>query len=230
MKRIMAAGAVVFATLASAQPPVEIGRLKLDLTETGWERFPAGKADIQLMSASGDIPGEAALLVLRGPGGGITAAMVVGATWGWKGRVRTTNNCQPVGNIYTQDFAGGKDGVMECASAGGLFLTEPLLKSSLPRLREALEAQSLKPSVASYVARVFMINDRGATVQIDVLLAPDFMGLPGATPLGKVPDKLPPAVAAWVDALGAASKDALYSFSGALKVPPVATMAKAASN
>jgi hypothetical protein len=230
MKRVMAVGAIAFATFASAQPPMEVGRVKIALSEANWERFPAGTADVQLMSGSGDIPGDAALLVLRGPDGNVTAAMVVGATWGWKGRVRSTNTCQAAENIYTHDFTGGKDGVMECASAGGVYPTEPLLKSSLPRLREALGAQSLKPPVTSYVVKIFMINGRGATVQIEALLAPDFMGLPGATPMAKVPEKFPPTVAAWVDALGAASKEALYSFSGALKVPPVATIAKAALN
>ena len=230
MKKLVAIVAMVGSTFACADSSMEIGRLKVVLNEDGWERFPASAADIQLRGAAGGIAGDSALLVLRKPDGSIGAAMVVGSTRGWTGAVRTTGSCKPQGPIYVYDLSGGQDGIIECARAGGVFPTQGSLLDSMPRLRDSLKAQDMQLPATTYMARVYLINGRGSTVQVEALLAPDFAGLPNQPPHAEVPKNFSPAVAAWVDRFAEASKEALHSLRGELKVPPVALVAMHPTN
>ncbi len=219
----VALAAAVVAPVAQAQTKMEIGRLKVVLAESGWERFPvaASDADIKLNGGVSEIAGESALLVLRRPDNSVAAAMVVGGTWGYKTRVRSTNNCKPVDWLYVYDLSGGSNDTMECVWAGGAFATPQMLSGVVKRLGAALQPLDIKLPPKTLPFMAFLINGRGSIVQVAGLVAPDFVGIPNQTPLGTLPTKTPApvALAAWADAMGAAAKDGLGSMSGEVKLP-----------
>jgi hypothetical protein len=225
-KKWIATAAMLVSTFAFAQSEEEIGRLKVTLTEASWMRFPAAGADIELRSASGKIAGDSALFVLYQANGNIGASIVIGSTRGWSNGVRTTNSCKPRDGLYVYDLSGGTIYIEECARAGGPFPTQGPQLNSMPHMRDALQAQKIQPPEVAYITDIYMMNGRGATVRITALLAPGFAGLPNKVPHAPVPSNFPPAVAAWVDSLAVAAKDALFSFSGAMTVPPVTFVSK----
>ena len=212
-------------TVAQAEPvadsTVTIGRVKVALTESNWEKYPAPSLGIKVASGHGEIRSEAGLLVLRRPDGQVAAAVMLGATWG-RSQLSISNSCTMQDGLYVHDFSGGQSQAMECVRAGGPFPTDMLVSQAMPRLKAALEPLSLKLPEVSYPVWLFMANRNASIVMVEGVVAADFVGLPNQTPLGKLPPNLQPMVAAWADTLGATSKQAVNSMSGELAMPAVA--------
>lgn len=229
LKNIYAALAmgVAVLTVARAEPvegsAITIGRVKVALAESNWEKYPAPSLGIKVSGGNGEVRSEAGLLVLRRADGQVAAAFMVGATWG-RSQLYINNSCQAQEPLYAHDFSGGQAKAMECARTGGPFSTEMLLKQAMPKLKAAVEplSPSLKLPEVAYPVWIFMSNHNASIVMVEGVVARDFAGLPNHEPLDKLPVNLRPVVAAWADALGAASKEAVNSMGGELLMPAVA--------
>lgn len=206
-----------------AQSTVEIGRFTLNLGEAGWEKLDATAVDVGFKGARGKMPVEAGLVVLPAPNGQVAAAILWQGTRGAGTGFQWNFDCKPNASMYVHDYTDGKPYVAECLGGGGPFVSTSMLTTgSLKRLGDAAKPANKSFPSNGYFARLFMGSRNGSLVEVEVFLAQNFAGLPGHTPVdAKLPGTLPPAVAAWMDALGASTKEALYSFGGTMTVPPI---------
>jgi hypothetical protein len=215
---------------AHAGSAAEIGRVKLVLAEDGWQAVGVKAASIGVatpgatVAVEGSIAGQAKLLTLRSAEGVVQAVVLVYTTYGTGQSIIYSNNCPATMNgLYVHDLAKGRRQSPECIFLGGPFGTEAQIDAGgLSRMRAARKETKFDLPPAAYLVNAFFANSSGAVIQVEALLSPEFKGAQGSPLGGPLPKGLPPEIAAWGDALGLAVREALNSFSGELRMPPIA--------
>jgi len=206
---------------AFAAKTVEVARIKLTLNEDRWTASAELPYRRELMSAQGSFSGGARVLTLNAPDGTPQAVMYVGATWG-KPQVYTEHGgCEPNPGLYVRDLNTDKRENVRCLYFGGPVDAAALLQGPLSSLQDAASSTPVGAPKEAYVLLLYMTANGGVQIHIEALIAPELAGLVDAQPVGSLPAGLPPAAAAWADALAASALKALTSFSGALPVPPL---------
>ncbi len=215
--------------LASAAPLtawagslVEVGRVKLALQENGWEAVEAPPFQINIgpQGIDGVVDGQAKLLTLKAPDGKAVAVLWVGSTRGTMTQLRFSgvNDCRSVTSMYVHDYSQGRVPA-ECLFFGGPFkdFTTESLKN-LPKLRAALNDDPTRLPPHPYVLVVRMQSSNASGLWMEGVVRGDLKGLAGKA-LEAVPAGLRPEAAAWAEALGQSSQEALHSIRGELRFP-----------
>jgi hypothetical protein len=219
---IVGAGLVLGATVARADSKIDVGRLTAVFKEAGW----TGSADMpfngELMSAQGTLRGKGKVFSLAAADGQPLAVIYVGVTYGQINVYTPRGTCDRAPLFYVRDLNDSKLENYRCVYAGGPFNSDKLMAGMLGRLKESYSSVAVPAPDEAFFTVIHVTAKGGFVLHIEALMAPAFVGLADAKPVGDVPVALRPGIAAWTDQLGEAAIKALTSFSGNLVVPPVA--------
>jgi hypothetical protein len=215
------AGLVLGAAAARADSKIDVGRLTAVFKEAGW----TGSADMpfngELMSAQGTLRGKGKVFSLAAADGKPAAVIYVGVTYGQVNVYTPRGACFQDAQVYVRDLNESRLENYRCVYAGGPFESDKLMGSLLGRLKESYGSVSVPAPDEAFFALIHVSAKGGFVLHIEALMAPGFVGLPDAKPVGDLPANLRPGVAAWTDQFGEAAIKALTSFSGNLVIPPV---------
>jgi hypothetical protein len=135
----------------------------------------------------------------------------------------------PVDRYYSRRLALHEDDPPQCVHIGGPFDGPNALRSALEDWHVTLAESDLKAPDSVWKVVAFATTMRGARFTVaGVVSADGFDGLPETKPMAESPDRVPPAVAAWADALGAAMQGALVGFGTSKSTLPKMTFTVAA--
>jgi hypothetical protein len=219
---ILAAGLALGVGAARADTEIDVGRLTAVFKEPAWKGGAEMPYNHELMSAQGTFRGKGRVFSLTGADGKPLALMYVGASYPQVHVVSLRRPCGENAEFYIRDLNDSKLENRRCVMAGGPFTSTSLLgDGGLRHLSEANKVAPLAAPEGAYFVRTHVTARGGYLIDVEVMLAPTFVGLPGAKPVAEVPATLSPGLAAWSDQLAEAAIKALTSFSGKLVVPPV---------
>ena len=219
---ILAAGLAFGVGSARADTEFDVGRLTAVFKEPAWKGGAEMPYNHELMSAQGTFRGKGRVFSLAGADGKPLALLYVGASYPQVNVVSLRRPCGENAELYVRDLNDSKLENRRCVFAGGPFTSASLLGDrGLHYLSAANKVAPLTAPEASYFVHAYATARGGFLIDVEVMLAPSFVGLPDAKPVAEVPATLNPGVAAWSDQLAEAAIKALTSFSGKLVVPPV---------
>lgn len=202
---------------------VEVAPVVLQLQETGWVERDAVASTMQVNNGAAlGIGRQAKLIYLPAGPGDVAAVMRVRASRG-PGSVFVANDCPPDEGSYVNDQTRGRKFAPECVQVYGPLSSRGVLAEYLADAREVLEREHLSIGASAWLISIWFANDNGSTLQMDLLLDRELplAELAGTPPEGKLPENIPPQIAAWADALGRAARGSIRSFSGELAFPPL---------
>jgi hypothetical protein len=114
-------------------------------------------------------------------------------------------------------------------STGPASLGNDCINACCGSSRGLFHRAHLKPSDSVWQVVAFATTMRGALIELaGVVSANGFVGLLETQPLADSPARVPPAVAAWADALGACMQSALEGFDSRKTTLPKMTFTAAA--
>jgi opacity protein-like surface antigen len=216
------------AGLASAVPAaawadneIDVGRLTAVFKEAGWKGGGDLPYNHELMSAQGTFRGKGKVFSLAAPDGTPVALMYVGASYPQVNVYFRREPCITDARYYVRDLNDSKLENARCAVAGGPYAADSLLNGGMRYLSAAHKVVKLAAPEQAFFVHTYATARGGYLVDVEVLLAPGFLGLPDTKAVAEVPALLRPGLAAWSDKLAEATVKALTSFSGNLVVPPV---------
>ena len=218
------AGALLCCPVAQAAGKrVEVAPFVLQLQEAGWVEREAVASTMQVNNGAAlGIGRQAKLIYLPAGPGDVAAVMRVRASRG-PGSVFVANDCEADEDSYVNDQTRGRKFAPECVQVYGPLSSRGVLAEYLADAREVLEREQLSIGASAWLVSIWFANDNGSTLHIDLLLDRELSlaELAGTPPEAKLPDNIPPQIAAWADALGRAARGSIRSFSGELAVPPL---------
>jgi hypothetical protein len=209
------------AASAWAEKKIDVGRLTAVFQEAGWEGSADMPYDHELMSAQGTFRGKGKVFSLAAPDGAPLALMYVGASYPQVNVRFIRSECKSDPRFYIRDLNDSKIENYRCVIVGGPYTSDSMLKGGMRYLSAARKAVPLAAPERAFFVHTYATARGGYLIDVEVLLAPSFVGLADAKAVAEVPALLPPGVAAWSDKLAEAVIKALTSFSGNLVVPPV---------
>ena len=215
-------GLMLAAVSAWADKEVDAGRITVVFKESAWSGSEDLAYNHELMSAQGTFRGKSKVMSLAAPDGSPLGVMYVGASYPQANIYNRRGECGTDNRIYVRDFNDSRLENFRCVYAGGPYTSVSLLANNALRyLGTAAKTVNVTAPTDAYFVRVAVTARGGYLMDIEVMLAPGFVGLPDSKPMVDAPALLRPGVAAWADVLAEAALKALTSFSGKLVVPPV---------
>lgn len=232
LPRLLLAAAMLFGMLT---PPVHaeeatkqivpVGRVKVVLPQPGWESKPVRQEDIGLDGGiAGSIKSSSALFIYRSPDqpADVMAALLVYTTPGTPQSLRTSSDCSSLERYYVLDYTNGGRSFPRCLRVYGQPVPkEVILGRAMPGLKSAVEQTGMEVPALGYPIDLSIVLSSGAVVSVHGMVAPSLVGFPDVKPVSKVPDGMPPGIAAWADALGEAAQNALKLFRDEMPMPKV---------
>jgi hypothetical protein len=135
----------------------------------------------------------------------------------------------PADRYYSRRLALHEDDPPQCVLIGGPFDGPDTLRNTLENSHLILAESDPQPPDSVWQVLAFANTMRGARFAVaGVVSADGFDGLPETQPLAESPARVPPAVAAWADALGAAMQRAFEGFGSHKTTLPKMTFTAAA--
>lgn len=225
----MIGAASVLTTLLGAPAQAQVAQ-KFDLAgvavameEGDWEVHDVKSKAINVgaQGIDGRIGSEAKLLIKRSADAQVMAALIIKGSRGTSQSIAfRDSNCPGTQTdlFYTRNLSAVSGGAPKCLFIGGPF-TGPDALGSL--LRAAQTERPFAAPAVNWMVVGYVYNTNGALFSVEGVVSADgFLGLPEVQPLGTVPAQMPPAVAAWGDALGIAMQNALNGiFSRSTTLP-----------
>ncbi len=209
------------ATAARADNAIDVGRLTAVFKEAGWKGSEDLPYNHELMSAQGTFRGKGKVFSLAAPDGTPVALMYVGASYPQVNVYFRLEGCIKDARYYVRDLNDSKLENARCAVAGGPYATDSMLNGGMRYLSAAHKVVKLAAPEQAFFVHTYATARGGFLIDVEVLLAPSFVGLADAKAVAEVPALLRPGVAAWSDKLAEATIKAMTSFSGKLVVPPL---------
>ena len=209
------------AVSAWADKEIDAGRITVVFKESAWSGSEDLAYNHELMSAQGTFRGKSKVMSLAAPDGTPLGVMYVGASYPQANIYNRHGDCGTDNRIYVRDFNDSRLENFRCVYAGGPYTSVSLLANGLRYLGAAAKTVKVTTPADAYFVRVGVTARAGYLMDIEVMLAPGFVGLPDSKPAVDAPALLRPGIAAWADALAEAALKALTSFSGKLVVPAV---------
>jgi hypothetical protein len=209
------------ATSVWAGTSVDTGSLKVSFQEQGWVTSDELPFTQEIRDPPGSLHGKSRVLTLTGPGDSALAVVYIGMTDGQAGVRVPRQGCGYEQVHYVRDLNESKVEDIRCVYAGGPYEGTHMLGHFLPGLGNAFWTVKLVTPRTGYFASVLGTAKDGRVIQVEAMLASEFIGLPGRKPVAETPALLRVAVAAWADKLAEESIQALISNSGRLVIPPV---------
>jgi len=222
--------------VAGAEPlKFDLAGVEVTLPDNGWEmrkiksapqriNFDTGGFDIRQI--------DRRLLVRRSDAGKALSVLLITGIPGEPTSVRFRDkSCPkvPADRYYSRRLALHEDDPPQCVLIGGPFDGPSVLRSTLEDSQLMLAESNLQPPDSVWQVVAFATTMRGARFTVaGVVSADGFDGLPETQPLAESPARVPPAVAAWADALGAALQRALEGFVSHKTTLPKMTFTAAA--
>ncbi len=232
---LLLAGLAVAPSGAAAAQKFELAGVEVTLPDDGWEVFDANTAagNIGTGGVQGNIGASGKLLLRRSPEGRVLAALLMKGSLGTAQGIRFTDtSCPqvPTDVFYARRLAKHDSDPPECLLLGGPFDGQPSMENSLSELHAAQRVHPFDPPAVAWMVVAYSYNSHAAKFSVEGLVAAQgFEGLSAAAPLGALPQRMPPAVAAWGDAVGLAMRQALDGFfSRSTRLPPMLFSAAAA--
>ena len=219
---LVACAHVTPARAADAMREVDISRVTLRLPGDGWavsDKLPFGAA----VSSSGlTLDGERRLVTVGQAGSRDGLVMLVSAIRGSRG-VSMHAECDPQDGAYVRKFNRGQSNYipLQCLRLQGPARMPADAAEIDDEFGAAVKAQHAALPPGGYVLAIVVSNDNGASVEITAVIGTHLEGVGDKPPAARVPQDMPPAIAAWADRLGEEALGTLSSWSGRMTMPPV---------
>lgn len=241
MKRI--AGLLVAVVWLGCVPVAGAAPLKFDLAgvevtlpDDGWEMRKIKPAPQKIGLETGGFDSrriDRRLLVRRSADGKVLSVLLITGSLGEQTSVRFHDkSCPKVSAdvFYSRRLALREDDPPQCVLVGGPFDGRHVLRSAFEGAHLVLAESDPQPPDSVWQVVAFANSTRGARFTVEgVVSAEGFDGLPETQPLAESPARVPPAVAAWADAVGAAMQKALEGFGSHMTTLPRMTFTAAAA-
>jgi hypothetical protein len=222
--------------MAGAAPlTFDLAGVEVTLPDDGWEIRTLKSARQRINYDTGGFDSrqiERRLLVRRSDAGKTLSVLLITGNLGEPTSVRFGDkSCPkvPADRYYSRRLALDEDDPPQCVSIGGPFDGAKALRSMPEDSHLMLAESDTRPPDSVWHVLAFATTTRGARfTAAGVVSADGFDGLPETQPLAKSPARVPRAVAAWADALGAALRRGLDCFGNCKTTLPKMTFAAAA--
>lgn len=211
--------------LAQSAQTFDLAGVAVSMEEADWEVHDVKSKAINLgaQGIDGRIGSEAKLLIKRSADAQVMAALIIKGSRGTSKSIAFRDaNCPNAQTdiFYARKLGADSERVPKCLFIGGPFKGPQSLGQTL------LAAQTEYPFDAPAVTWMvvgYVYNANGAQFSVEGVVSADgFLGSPEVPPLGTVPARMPPGVAAWGDHLGVAMQKALEgAFSRSTTLPAV---------
>lgn len=222
-------GAISILTMLSAAAQAQSAQT-FDLTgvavsveEGNWEihDVKAKALEVGKQGIQGTISSEAKLLIKRSADAKVQSALIIKGSRGTSQSIafRDSNCPNPQADIfYARKLSTVSGGAPKCLLIGGPFKGPD---SVGPLLLAAQKEYPFEVPAVTWMVVGYVYNGNGANFSVEGFVSADgFLGLPEVSPIGTIPAQMPPAVAAWGDALGVAMQKALDGlFSRSTSLP-----------
>ena len=222
--------------VAGAAPlTFDLAGVEVTLPDNGWEirKIKSARQRINFDNGGFDTRQiDRRLLVRRSDAGKALSVLLITGSLGEPTSVRfREKSCPkvPADLFYSRRLALREDDPPQCVLIGGPFDGPSTLRSTLEDSHLMLAESDQQPPDSVWQVVAFATTVRGARFTVaGVVSADGFDGLPETQPLAESPARVPPAVAAWADALGAAMQRALEGFGSRKTTLPNMTFTAAA--
>jgi hypothetical protein len=222
--------------VAGAAPlKFDLAGVEVTLPDDGWEIREIKSAPQRIGIDTGGFEIrqiDRRLLVRRSDAGKTLSVLLITGSLGEPTAVRFRDkSCPkvPADRYYSRRLALHEDDPPQCVRIGGPFDGLNALRSMLEGWHLMLAESDPQPPDSVWQVVAFATTMRGAHFTVaGVVSADGFDGLPETQPLAESPARVPPAVAAWADALGAAMQRALEGFGSHKTTLPKMTFTAAA--
>jgi hypothetical protein len=222
---------------AGAEPlRFNLAGVEVTLPDDGWEVRKIEPAPQRINYDTGGFDSrriDRRLLVRRSDAGKTLSVLLITGSLGEPASVRfhdTSCPKVPAELFYSRRLALREDDPPQCVLIGGPFGGPDALRSTLEDAHLTPAESDLQAPDSVWQVVAFATNMRGARFTVEGVVSADgFAGLPETQPRAEPPARVPPAVAAWADAVGAAVQKALGGFgSHKTTLPKMAFTAAAA--
>jgi hypothetical protein len=222
--------------LAGAAPlKFDLAGVEFTLPDDGWEIRKVKSARQRINFDNGWIDSrqiDRRLLLRRSDAGKVLAVLLISGGLGEPTSVRFSEKACPKGpadRYYSRRMTLAEDGPPQCVLIGGPFNGPGTLRRMLEKRHLVLAESDPQPSDSVWQVVAFATTVQGALIEVaGVVSADGFDGLLETQPLADSPPRVPPAVAAWADALGAAMQSALDGIGSRKTTIPKMTFAAVA--
>jgi hypothetical protein len=222
--------------VAGAAPlKFDLAGVEFTLPDSGWEIRKVKSARQRINFDNGWFDSrqiDRRLLLRRSDAGKALAVLLISGSLGEPTSVRfREKSCPkvPADRYYSRRMTLHEDGPPQCVLIGGPFNGPDTLRRMLEKSHLMLAESDPQPSDSVWQVVAFATTMRGALFEVaGVVSADGFDGLLETQPLAESPARVPPAVAAWADALGAAMQSALEGFGSRKTTLPKMTFTAAA--
>ena len=228
MARCLVLGCAAASGWASAAQKFELAGVEVNLPDDGWELHDAKAAagSIGAGGVDGNVKNDGKLLLLRSAGGEVRAALLVRGSRGVSQPLRFRNTAcpeVPLDVFYARRLAKHDADPPQCLLMLGPVDSAKLLEKSLPELRAAQSESPFDAPRSAWMVVAYAYTSHAAQFSIEGLVSAEgFVGLPVAPVGSALPAAMPPAVAAWGDAVGASMQKALDGmFTRSTSLPPI---------
>lgn len=220
----------------AAEQKFDLAGVEVTLPGNGWDIREVKSAPQKINFDNGGFDSrriDRRLLVRRSDTGKALAVLLVTGSLGEPTAVRfRETSCPKVAadRYYVHRMALREDEPPQCALIGGPFDGPRTLRSMLEQWHLTLAETDPRPPDSVWHVVAFATNMRGARFTVAGVVSDDaFDGLPEKQPLADSPPRVPLAVAAWADAMGAAMQRALDGFGSHKTTFPPMTFTPAAA-
>jgi hypothetical protein len=222
--------------VAGAAPlTFDLAGVEVTLPDNGWEirKIKSARQRINFDNGGFDTRQiDRRLLVRRSDAGKALSVLLITGSLGEPTSVRfREKSCPkvPADQYYSRRLALHEDDPLQCVLIGGPFDGPSTLRNTLEDSHLMLAELDAQPPDPVWQVVAFATTMRGARFTVaGVVSAEGFDGLPQTQPRAEPPARVPPAVAAWADALAAAVQRALEGFGSHKTTLPKMTFTAAA--
>jgi len=226
--RCLLVGCAIASGAVSAAQKFELAGVEVNLPEGGWELQDAKAAagNIGAGGVDGNVKNDGKLMLLRSASGQVLAALLVRGSRGVSQPLRFRDTAcpeVPLDVFYARRLAKHDADPPQCLLMVGPVDSTQVLEKSLPELRAAKSEHPFDAPALAWMVVAYAFTSHAAQFSIEGLVSTEgFAGLPVAPLGGALPATMPPAVAAWGDAVGASMQKALEGmFSRSTSLPPI---------
>lgn len=208
---------------AQAAQKFDLAGVTVSMQDGDWEVHDVKSTALNVgaQGIDGSISIEAKLLIKRSADAKVLTALIVKGSRGTSQSIAfRDSDCPkaPTDIYYVRKLSTISGGAPKCLFVGGPFDGPDSLGDLL---RAAQTEHPFDAPTQNWMLVGYVYNTNGAQFSVEGVVSTDgFLGLPEVQPMGTVPAHMPPAVAAWGDALGVAMQLALNGiFSRSTTLP-----------
>ncbi len=209
------------AVLPAHAETVKVGRASIELPQGDWKALATsdGQDKVDGDNTGGGLPTETRSFAFT-TSGRVMAILYVNSSKGGGLGVNWANTCTSSQSVMAVNLTTNPN-ALECVRMSIPLKAAQYLKLAMPDVLNAMENNGMAVPPAMQAIGVTVGSSGGASMHVNLLVVPGFLGLQGEEAL-RLPAPLSPGQLVWARQLAAAVKGSLYSMSGNMILPPLA--------